>query len=103
MELIETRLFTSQVQSALTAEEYRLLQLQLIVRPESGDLIRGSGGLRKVRCRLAGRGKRGGARVVYYWNPVAEQIFLLLLYPKGAQSNLSPSQLRTLRRLVAEE
>ena len=52
MKLIETSLFTSQVQAALTAEEYRLLQLQLILRPDSGDLIRGSGGLRKVRCRL---------------------------------------------------
>lgn len=103
MELIETRLFTRQVQAALTAEEYRLLQLELILRPDSGDLIRGSGGLRKVRCRLAGRGKRGGARVIYYWKRAADQIFLLFLFSKGVQSNLSPSELRTLRRLVAEE
>lgn len=103
MELIETSLFTKQVRAALSEEEYRLLQLELILRPDSGDLIPGSGGLRKVRCRLAGRGKRGGARVIYYWKRAANQIFLLFLYPKGVQSKLAPAELRALRRLVAEE
>lgn len=103
MELIETAVFTKQVQATLSDEEYRALQLYLILQPEVGDLIRGSGGLRKMRWRLPGRGKRGGARVIYYWKSAAGQIFLLFLYPKNVRSTLSPAELRVLRQLVADD
>ena len=66
MELIETAVFTKQVHATLSDEQYRQLQLYLILRPDAGDLIPASGGLRKVRWQLPGRGKRGGARVIYY-------------------------------------
>ena len=103
MELIETTVFTRQVSAQLTDDQYRALQLALILRPASGVLIPGSGGLRKLRWRMEGRGKRGGARVIYYWHAEAGRIFLLFLYPKNARSNLSHTQLRLLRQLVSNE
>jgi len=102
MELIETPVFTKQVLAALSDEEYRALQLHLIGRPDAGVLIPGSGGLRKLRWRLPGRGKRGGARVIYYWQSAADQLFLLFLYPKNVRSDLSQPELRILRQLVVD-
>lgn len=103
MELIETAVFTKQVRTELTDEEYRALQLALIARPDAGDLIPRSGGLRKLRWRLPGRGKRGGARVIYFLRTTRGQIFLLFLYPKNVRSDLSPSELRILRTLVGDD
>ncbi|HEY4216810.1 MAG TPA: type II toxin-antitoxin system RelE/ParE family toxin [Gemmatimonadaceae bacterium] len=102
MELIETPLFSKQVQAAWSDEEYRAFQLHLVLRPEAGAIIPGSGGLRKVRWQMPGRGKRGGARVIYYWQDAAQRVYLLFLYPKNVRSNLSPAELRTLRKLVTD-
>ena len=102
-ELIETSVFTKQVQASLSEREYRLLQLHLVMQPDAGELIRGTGGLRKLRWRLPGGGKRGGARIIYYWRSTADQIFLLFLYPKNVRSTLSPGELRALRKLVTDE
>ena len=102
MELIETPVFTQQVQATLTPEEYRAFQLHLILHPELGARIPGAGGLRKIRWRVADRGKRGGIRVIYYWKSVADQLFLLFLYPKNVRSDLSAKELRTLRALITD-
>lgn len=103
MLIIETSIFTRQVQSLLTDEEYRQLQLALVVRPDLGDLIPGSGGLRKVRWSLSGRGKRGGVRTIYYWAVRRDQILMLLMYAKNEQENLTNDQLKVLRRIIEEE
>lgn len=103
MVIIETSVFTRQVQALLTDEEYKQLQLALIAQPEAGAVIRGGGGLRKVRWSIGGRGKRGGVRVIYYWVTVQHQLLMLLIYAKNVQDDLSPEQLRLLRQIVKEE
>ncbi len=67
MIIIETPIFTKQVLSILSDDDYRLLQQVLLERPDAGNVIPGSGGLRKLRWAVEGRGKRGGVRVIYYW------------------------------------
>lgn len=103
MEFIETPIFTSQVEELLSDDEYRGLQLALVLRPEQGSVIPGGGGLRKMRWTLRGKGKRGGVRVVYYWIAAEDQFYMLFAYPKTRQSDLSKDQLRILRRLAKEE
>lgn len=103
MLIIETSIFTRQVLNLLSEEEYRQLQLALVTRPDLGDLIPGSGGLRKVRWSLAGRGKRGGVRTIYYWAVRKDQILMLLMYAKNEQENLTNDQLKVLRRIIEEE
>ncbi len=101
--IIETSIFTRQVQALLTDEEYRRLQMTLILHPDLGAVIPGSGGLRKVRWSLQGRGKRGGVRIIYYWAVSKDQILMLLMYAKNEQDNLTSEQLKVLRRIVEEE
>ena len=87
----------------LSDEEYQQLQLELIRRPDLGVIIAGSGGLRKVRVALEGRGKRGGARTIYYWAVAHEQLLMLLIYPKNVQDDLTSEQLKMLRQIVEAE
>lgn len=103
MVIVETSIFTRQVQNLLTEEAYRKLQFDLTIRPDAGQIIPGSGGLRKIRWGFGGRGKRGGIRVIYYWAVSQERLLMLLMYPKNVQDNLSKDQLKTLRRIVEDE
>jgi mRNA-degrading endonuclease RelE of RelBE toxin-antitoxin system len=100
---VETPVFSDQLHGLLPDDDYRALQLALTLRPEQGTLIRGSGGLRKLRWALRDKGKRGGLRVIYYWDPADGVIYLLFLYPKNQQEDLTPGQLRLLRRIVEED
>jgi mRNA-degrading endonuclease RelE of RelBE toxin-antitoxin system len=101
MIFIETSVFTREIKDLLPDEEYRMLQTALMFRPDAGDIIRGGGGLRKVRWNLPGRGKRGALRVIYYWDP-PETIYMLLPYKKTDQDDLTPEQLKFLRNMVKE-
>ena len=103
MVIIETSVFTRQVQNLLNDDEYRRLQIALVQRPDLGDVIIGSGGLRKVRWGAQGRGKRGGARIIYYWAVKQDRLLMLLIYAKSERDDLSPDQLKTLKRIVKEE
>lgn len=103
MRFIETPVFTHALVAQLDDEAYRLVQLALVQRPELGVLIPGSGGLRKMRWSLPGRGKRGGLRIIYYWEAATETFFMLYAYAKNAQEDLTAKQLRDLSRLVREE
>jgi len=101
--IIETSIFTRQVLTLLSEEEYRKLQLALILRPNLGVVIPGSGGLRKARWALKDRGKRGGVRTIYYWAVAQDQILMLMIYAKNEQDDLTPDQLKILRRIIEEE
>ena len=103
MIIVETSIFTKQVQKFLSDEEYRHLQSDMANRPDMGAVIPRSGGLRKVRWGYRGQGKRGGVRVIYYWAVSQERILMLLMYPKNVKDNLSPAQLKALRQIVEEE
>ena len=103
MLIVETSVFTRRVLKFLSDENYRSLQRFLVADPEAGDLIRHSGGLRKIRWSVAGRGKRSGVRIINYWAPARETILLLLMHGKNEQDDLTPGQLRILKRLVEEE
>ena len=103
MVILETTVFTKVVQALMPDDEYRLLQNHLTEFPEAGDLIKGSGGLRKIRWKLEGRGKRGGVRVIYYWAVTDDQIFMLFAYAKNEQEDLTKDQLSVLKKLVESE
>jgi len=103
MVIVETSVFTRQILNLLTDDEYRKLQVVLANRPTVGDVIKNSGGLRKVRWAIAGRGKRGGMRVIYYWAVKQERLLMLFAYPKNERDDLTPGQLKILRTLVESE
>ena len=84
-------------------ERYRQLQIALILRPEQGPIIKGSGGLRKIRWATSGGGKRGGLRVIYYWAPGEQTFYLVDAYTKAEQGDLTPAQTRQLSLLVRKE
>lgn len=100
---VETSIFSRQLEGHLPDDDYRSLQLALTLRPAQGDLIPGSGGLRKIRWARPGRGKRGGYRVIYYWDPGPDVIYLLYLYSKNELADLRPDQLKLLRRAIEED
>ena len=101
--IVETPNFTRQVLAILTDEEYRRLQTALVNRPLSGTVIKGSGGLRKIRWAIEGRGKRGGVRVIYYWAAAYRRLLMLLVYSKSERDDLRPEQLKALRTIISEE
>ena len=103
MELIETPTFTKQIADLLTDDDYRQFQSRLAANPEIGVRIKGSSGIRKIRVGLLGRGKRGGARVIYFWAVQRNLILLLFAYPKNVTTDLSPKQVAQLAKTVKEE
>mgnify|MGYP001558195895 FL=1 len=100
MLFIESRIFTRFLNDYLNDDEYRELQAHLADNPEAGDIIPRSGGIRKVRWGGSGRGKRGGTRIIYYWQVPDSEIYLLTLYSKGEMSDLSAKELEVLKRMV---
>lgn len=103
MEIVETSIFTKRVLEIMDDEEYRLLQHALAIRPDWGVVIPGSGGLRKLRWNVPGRGKRGGTRIIYYWAVQESVILLLFIFRKNERDDLTPAQIQSLRKIVHEE
>lgn len=99
MIFIETPIFTEDVTDLLSDDEYAKLQLFLAANPDAGDLIQGTGGLRKVRWTAGGKGKSGGVRVIYYDASDLDQIRMLLIYKKGIKDDLSPKEKAILREI----
>jgi len=103
VELIETSTFTRQITALLSDEDYRAFQSRLAASPGLGALIKGGGGIRKIRVAVGSRGKRGGARVIYYWAVRRDLILLLYAYPKNLSADLTPKQAAQLAKVVKEE
>lgn len=99
---IETKLFTRLVGEYLSDDEYRELQNALIGNPEAGDIVPGSGGVRKLRWRAAGRGKRGGYRVIYFAKLAQRVIWMLTMYSKNVAENIPVHVLRQIRKEVED-
>ncbi|HEY7170568.1 MAG TPA: type II toxin-antitoxin system RelE/ParE family toxin [Vicinamibacterales bacterium] len=102
MRFVETPIFTKVIERLVSDEDYRL-QIALMLRPEQGPVIRGGGGLRKVRWARPGTGKSGGLRVIYYRAPAEKAFYMLYAYAKNEQGDLTPAQTRGLGQLVREE
>ena len=99
MVFIESQVFTRQVRELLTDEEYAGFQWFLAALPDAGDMIQGTGGLRKIRWSVGGRSKRGGVRVIYFHVSAQAQVRLLLIYRKGVKDDLTAAEKKVLRQL----
>ena len=94
---VETALFTKLVADYLTDDEYSILQLALAANPQAGAVIPGSGGVRKLRWGVSGRGKRGGVRVIYYLRRSEGQLWMLTIYAKNEAASIPGSVLREIK------
>lgn len=99
MVFIETSAFTKRVIDFLTDDEFLGLQMFLLNRPDAGRIVRGTGGVRKLRWSITGRGKSGGLRVIYYWRVSEDEIWLLTIYSKSDQESIPSHILKS----IAEE
>ncbi|HEY3320641.1 MAG TPA: type II toxin-antitoxin system RelE/ParE family toxin [Planctomycetota bacterium] len=102
MRVLETTIFTRQIEKLLGDDEKQNLLDYLIAAPDAGKVIKGSGGIRKVRWSGSGRGKRGGVRVIYYWQQT-QIMYLLVAYPKNKKDDLSAAELKVLEEVVQQE
>jgi hypothetical protein len=102
MRFIETPIFTASLRQHLDDETYRALQLALVRRPEQGTLIRGGAGLRKLRWGAEGRGTRGGVRTIYYRAIEDDVCFMLFMFAKNEQGDLTQKQLKEPAHAVRE-
>ena len=101
MEFVETSIFTRRIPELLTDEEYQRLQRMLADNPKAGEVIPGGGGLRKIRWRAGGKGKRGGIRVIYYCES-AHRLYMIYAFGKSEQADLTRAQLKALSAHVKE-
>lgn len=101
----ELPVFERMRSSYLNDEQYRHLQQALLTNPEAGDVIEGTGGLRKLRHADArrGKGKRGGLRLIYFWWQAGSQFWLFTVYDKDEAGDLTPDQRKILRQLLRNE
>lgn len=99
MLFIETPIFTEDLQNFLSDSEYSEFQEHLAYYPLAGTVVQNTGGLRKIRWRSRGKGKRSGVRVIYYYVMADSQIRLLFIYKKGILDNLTNEQKRILRQI----
>ena len=99
IEFIETPTFTRQIKEIATDDELKDLQKELIESPEKGDLIKKTGGLRKIRLATGTQGKSGSARVIYFL-ATEEIIYLIMAYPKNVKESLTMAEKAELKKLT---
>ena len=99
MEIAETSIFTKEITRILTDDEYKEFQNFLVANPKKGDVIKGSGGLRKIRWKIKGRGIRN----IYYYHEEESLILMIFVYEKSKTEDLTPKQIETLRKTFMED
>lgn len=103
MKFIEAALFTKYIYKYLSEDEYLGLQQFLFKHPEAGQIVRGSGGVRKIRWAMRGTGKSGGARVIYYFKKQDDEIWLLTIYSKSETESIPAHILREIAKEIENE
>jgi mRNA-degrading endonuclease RelE of RelBE toxin-antitoxin system len=103
MIFIEATTFTKLLPEYLNDEEYRALQTYLMQKPDAGDLVKGSGGVRKVRWAPDGKGKSGGVRIIYYWKKPDHEIWMLTIYSKSERSTIPGHLLKQIAEAIDHE
>ncbi|CAD6365813.1 addiction module toxin RelE [Shewanella xiamenensis] len=99
IEFVETSIFTRQIKELATDDELKDLQAELIAQPDKGDIIKGTGGLRKVRMAVGNKGKSGSIRVLYVL-ALVDKIYLVLAYPKSVKDSLTAEEKAKLKQIV---
>jgi len=102
-EFIETPFFTKALERYLDDDEYAELQRHLNEQPEAGVVVPRTGGVRKLRWAISGRGKRGGLRVIYYLRSAQGEIWMLTLYGKNVRENIPAHFLRQMKEAITDE
>jgi hypothetical protein len=103
MIFIETSTFSKLLSNYLTDDEYRGLQAYLLQKPEAGSIVRGSGGVRKVRWSASNKGKSGGIRAIYYWKKSEREIWMLTLYSKSERATIAGHTLKQIAEAINNE
>jgi mRNA-degrading endonuclease RelE of RelBE toxin-antitoxin system len=103
MIFIEASIFTRLLPKYLSDDEYRAFQWHLMAYPDAGDVVRGSGGVRKIRWAEKGKGKRGGVRIIYYWKKSADEIWLLTTYSKNEKATIKGHILKKIAEEIENE
>lgn len=103
MIFIETSKFTEILSDYLSDDDYRGLQSYLLQKPDAGDIVRGSGGVRKVRWASAGKGKSGGVRAIYYWKKSEHEIWMLTMYSKSERATIPGHILKQIAEAIDNE
>jgi len=97
---VESAIFEKHREDYLSDDEFRSFQTELMLNPKQGDVIQGTGGLRKVRVSSKEKGKRGGSRVIYYFLDKAKRFYLLTIYGKNELVDLTAVQKRQLKAFM---
>jgi mRNA-degrading endonuclease RelE of RelBE toxin-antitoxin system len=100
VEFIEAPIFSKLVYEYLNEDEYAALQWTIALRPKTGSVIPGSNGLRKIRWSAKGRGKRGGTRIIYYYQQNYQEIWLITIYAKNEVENIPVKTLRLIKEAL---
>lgn len=103
MIFIETPIFTEDITKTLTDQEYTKLQQYLTLNPESGNIIPGSGGFRKLRWKIENKGKSGGIRIIYYLYKSDDLIYMIYVYKKSEKEDLTQSQIKLLKSVLGKK
>ena len=103
MVFIETSTFTKLLSDYLSDDEYQVLQMYLMEHPNTGDIIRGSGGVRKVRWAIGNKGKSGGIRVIYYWKNLTSEIWMLTMYAKNEKESIPVHVLKQIAQEIEND